>query len=106
METVPALIAITVISSLVWGPLFVPVPFAIAVLSFHAYWLWRAHMTGIHAFKGFLLLRRHKKIDWRERYDKPVAGGAAAPRVGGGRPLSVLSELNPDADKDRPHLWL
>ncbi len=69
LETVPALIALTVISALIWGPLFVPVPFAVCVVGFHAYWLWRAHMTGIHAFKGFLLLRRHKKVDWRARYD-------------------------------------
>jgi hypothetical protein len=46
------------------------VPFAVSILAFHGYWLWRAHMTGIHAFKGFLLLRRHKKIDWRVRYEQ------------------------------------
>jgi len=78
LETVPALIAITVISSLVWGPLFVPVPFAIAVLSFQAYWLWRALMTGTHAFKGYRLLQKHKKIDWRERHGDHTAGGQGA----------------------------
>ena len=78
IEVVPALIALTVITSLIWGPLFVPVPFAICILAFHAYWLWRAQMTGIHAFKGFLLLRRHKKIDWLERYHEHLASGRAA----------------------------
>ena len=101
LETVPALIAITVISSLVWGPLFVPVPFAIAVLSFHAYWLWRAQMTGIHAFKGFLLLRRHKKIDWRERYDKHVAGGQAALGWDDVRHIVVIPNYTESAEKLR-----
>ncbi len=78
LECVPAAIAIFVISSLIWGPIFAPVPFAICILAFHAYWSWRAHMTGIHAFKGFRLLRRHAKIDWRERYDEQVAGGIRA----------------------------
>jgi hypothetical protein len=32
-------------------------------------------MTGIHAFKGFRLLRKHGKIDWRVRYDAHVAEG-------------------------------
>src|SRR5207247_10367757 len=101
LETVPARIAITVISSRVWGPLFVPVPFAIAVLSFHAYWLWRAQMTGIHAFKGFLLLRRHKKIDWRERYDKHVAAGQAALRWDDVRHIVVIPDYTESAAKLR-----
>ncbi len=73
LEIVPAVIALSVISSLLWGPLIAPLPFAGAILAFHFYWLWRAHMTGIHAFKGFLLLRRQKKIDWRQRYDQQRA---------------------------------
>lgn len=75
LECVPAAIAVFVISSLIWGPIFAPIPFAVCILSFHAYWTWRAHMTGIHAFKGFRLLRKHGKIDWRVRYDGHVAEG-------------------------------
>ncbi len=78
VECVPAVIALSVISSLIWGPLLAPLPFAIFILSFHAYWLWRAQMTGIHAFKGFLLLRRHKKIDWRAKYEVARANGDLA----------------------------
>ena len=73
LECVPAAIAIFVITSLIWGPIFAPVPFAVCILSFQAYWTWRAHMTGIHAYKGFRLLRKHEKIDWRARYDEHVA---------------------------------
>jgi len=75
LECLPAAIAFFVISSLIWGPIFAPVPFAVCILSFHAYWLWRAQMTGIHAFKGYRLLKKHAKIDWRERYAQDLAAG-------------------------------
>ncbi len=71
----PAAFALVVISSLVWGPLFVPLPFALFLLSFHAYWLWRAQVSGIHAVKGFFLLRRHTRTDWRQLYDQHRSSG-------------------------------
>jgi len=73
LRMLPAIIALTVISSLLWGPVVVPLPFAIFVLSFQAYWLWRALMTGTHAVKGFFLLRRHTKIDWYQSYERERA---------------------------------
>ena len=51
-ETLPALITLTVISFLVWGPIIVPIPFVIAILAFHAYWTYRIMMNGAHAVKG------------------------------------------------------
>src|SRR3990172_7715057 len=101
VETVPALIALTVISFLIWGPLFVPVPFAICILAFHAYWLWRAQMTGIHAFKGFLLLRRHKKIDWLERYHEHLASGKAALSWAEVRHIVIIPNYTESAEKVR-----
>jgi len=101
VETVPALIALTVISFLIWGPLFVPVPFAICILAFHAYWLWRAQMTGIHAFKGFLLLRRHKQIDWAERYQEWVGAGKPALRWEAIRHIVVIPNYTENAEKLR-----
>ena len=101
IETVPALIALTVITSLIWGPLFVPVPFAICILTFHAYWLWRAQMTGIHAFKGFLLLRRHKKIDWLERYHEHLASGRTALNWADVRHIVIIPNYTESAEKLR-----
>jgi Glycosyl transferase family group 2 len=69
-EILPALIALTVITSLIWGPLLAPVPFALFILGFQLFWLWRTQMIGIHAVKGFFLLRRHKDVDWRARYEQ------------------------------------
>jgi Glycosyl transferase family group 2 len=101
LEVVPFVVALTVISFLVWGPLFVPVPFAICIISFQAYWLWRAQMTGIHAFKGFLLLRRHKKIDWREQYDGHLAAGQNALKWDDVRHIVVIPNYTESAEKLR-----
>lgn len=101
LETAPALIALSVISSLIWGPLFAPVPFAVCILTFQAYWLWRAHMTAIHAFKGFLLLRRHKKIDWRARYEQDCANGKPCLDWDGIRHIVVIPNYTESADKLR-----
>jgi len=104
LETVPALIALTVISSLIWGPLFVPVPFAICILAFHAYWLWRAQMNGIHAFKGFLLLRRHKKTDWRAEYEQRRADGKLYLEWEAIRHIVIIPNYTETAEKLRPCL--
>ncbi len=101
LECVPAAIALTVISSLVWGPLLAPVPFALALLSFHGYWLWRAQMTGIHAFKGFRLLRRHRKVDWRRRYDEHRAAGRPCLRWEDVRHVVIIPNYTESAEKLR-----
>jgi hypothetical protein len=101
LECLPAAIALFVISSLVWGPIFAPVPFAVCILSFHAYWTWRAHMTGIHAFKGFRLLRKHEKIDWRARYDEHAAEGKEALPWEQVRHIVIIPNYTESAEKLR-----
>ena len=100
LKIVPFAVALTVISFLIWGPLFVPVPFAICIISFQAYWLWRAQMTGIHAFKGFLLLRRHKKVDWRERITN-ICRGQNALKWDEVRHIVVIPNYTESAEKLR-----
>lgn len=75
LEIFPAAVALSIITSLIWGPLLAPLPFAVGVLAFQAYWLWRAQMTGIHAVKGFRLVRKHTRIDWRAMYEQHRAEG-------------------------------
>ena len=104
LEIAPAVIALTVITSLIWGPLVAPVPFAIAILTFHMYWLWRAQMNGIHAFKGFLLLRRHKKTDWRAVYEERQAEGISCLRWEDIRHIVVIPNYTESAEKVRPCL--
>ena len=74
-ETLPALITLAVISFLVWGPIFVPIPVVLAILAFHAYWTYRILMNGAHAVKGFRLLKRHRQTDWRAQYETHRASG-------------------------------
>jgi len=104
LEVAPALIALTVISSLIWGPLLTPVPFAIAILAFHTYWLWRAQMNGIHAFKGFLLLRRHKKTDWRALHEQRRRDGEPSLDWDTIRHIVVIPNYTETAEKLRPCL--
>jgi hypothetical protein len=75
LECFPFVAAVLVISSLVWGPILAPVPFAVAILLFHAYWLWRAQMNGIHAVKGYRRMRQARKINWRARFNTAMAEG-------------------------------
>jgi hypothetical protein len=75
LECVPALVTIAIISTLIWGPLFAPVPFVVGILGFHCYWTWRSTMNGAHAVKGYRLLKRHQSTDWRHLYDAHRASG-------------------------------
>lgn len=101
VEMAPALVALVVITSLVWGPIFVPVPFALVVTAFHAFWFFRAHMTGIHAYKGFRLLRRYAGVDWRERYERERRAGRACLRWEDVRHVVVIPNYTEGLDKLR-----
>jgi hypothetical protein len=103
LEIVPAVVALTVITSLIWGPIVTPIPFAIAILAFHAYWLWRAQMNGIHAFKGYRLLRRHKNTDWRALYEDSLDTDTAS-KWEGTRHIVVIPNYTETAEKLRPCL--
>ena len=101
LECLPAAIAFFVISALIWGPIFAPVPFAVCILSFHAYWLWRAQMTGIHAFKGYRLLKKYANVDWRERYDQDLAAGVTSLPWGAIRHIVIIPNYTESAEKLR-----
>ncbi len=101
LETVPAIITLIVISFLVWGPLLVPLAFVGAILTFHAYWMYRAVMNGIHAVKGYLLLRRHQKTDWRELYDRQQAEGKPGLRWDDIRHIVMITNYTESAEKLR-----
>ncbi len=104
LEIAPAAFALSVISSLIWGPIFAPVPFAVAILCFHAFWLYRAHMTGIHAIKGFRLLRRHRKVDWHDRYDSHRAAGDPCLEWDDIRHIVIIPNYTEGLEKLRPCL--
>ncbi len=77
LDILPGACALFLISTLVWGTFFLPLPLAIMLIGFDMYWAWRSINTGIHVVRGHAILRRHKKVDWRQRYNEAAARGEA-----------------------------
>ncbi len=101
IEMLPALVALTVISSLVWGPLLAPLPFIAGVLAFHVFWTYRAQMNGAHAVKGYLMIRRHKNTDWRQRYEEHRAQGNPCLEWDDVRHIVIVPNYTESAEKLR-----
>jgi len=77
LEILPGASALFLISTFIWGWLFLPVPFVIGLIAFDLYWAWRSINTGIHIVRGHAILKRHAKVDWRQRYNEAAAQGKA-----------------------------
>ena len=69
LEILPLALALTLITSLVWGAFFLPVPLVVMLLGFDLYWAWRSMNIGIHTFEGYRAMKAASKVDWRQRYD-------------------------------------
>jgi hypothetical protein len=69
LEMLPLALAGLLISSLVWGAFWLPIPLVVMLLGFDVYWAWRSLNMGIHTIKGYRALRATSRIDWRQRYD-------------------------------------
>ncbi|MBF6600724.1 MAG: hypothetical protein IVW36_09465 [Dehalococcoidia bacterium] len=69
LEVLPLALAATLISSLVWGAIWLPVPLVVMLLGFDVYWAWRSLNIGIHTIRGYRALKAAARIDWRKRYD-------------------------------------
>lgn len=78
LEILPAAVALTVITSLIWGVLLIPVPLAIFILAFDAFWLWRSVNIGIYAVRGYYRMRRYQATDWWQEYLEAEAQGRAS----------------------------
>ncbi|HEY7801654.1 MAG TPA: glycosyltransferase family 2 protein [Dehalococcoidia bacterium] len=69
LEILPFALALALISSIVWGAIWLPVPLVVMLLGFDIYWAWRSLNTGIHTIKGYRALKAAARIDWRKHYD-------------------------------------
>ena len=69
LEILPFALAAALISSVVWGALWLPVPLVIVLLGFDMYWAWRSLNMGFHTIKGYRALKAAARIDWRKQYD-------------------------------------
>ena len=69
LEMLPLSLALALISSLVWGAYFLPIPLVIMLLGFDFYWAWRSINMGFHTLKGYRAMKTASRVDWRRRYD-------------------------------------
>jgi hypothetical protein len=69
LEILPFALALTLITSLVWGAAFLPIPLVIMLLGFDIYWAWRSINNGIHAYRGYHAINHTAQVDWKQRYD-------------------------------------
>ncbi|HYM15663.1 MAG TPA: glycosyltransferase family 2 protein [Dehalococcoidia bacterium] len=69
LELLPLALAGTLITSIVWGAYFLPIPLVIMLLGFDIYWAWRSLNMGLHTLKGFRAMKAAALVDWRHRFD-------------------------------------
>src|SRR5688572_17774546 len=53
LDMLPFAAALLLITSLVWGAIWLPIPLLIMLLGFDIYWLWRSFNNGIHGYRGY-----------------------------------------------------
>ena len=69
LEMLPFTLAALLISTLVWGAYFLPIPLVVMLLGFDLYWAWRSINMGIHTLRGYRAMKATALIDWRQKYD-------------------------------------
>jgi hypothetical protein len=74
LDVLPLALAGGLISSLVWGAYFLPIPLVVMLLGFDLYWAWRSVNIGIHTLRGYRALKATARVDWRRRYDAERGG--------------------------------
>ncbi|MPZ48373.1 MAG: hypothetical protein GEU75_03515 [Dehalococcoidia bacterium] len=68
LEILPGGLALFLISTLIWGFVWLPAEMAIGLLIFDVYWLWKSWTIAFHVMKGVRLMRRAQAMDWRAEY--------------------------------------
>ncbi|MHB8684755.1 MAG: glycosyltransferase family 2 protein [Dehalococcoidia bacterium] len=69
LDMLPLALATGLVSSLVWGAIWLPIPLVVMLLGFDVYWAWRSLNIGLHTIKGYRALKAAARIDWRKHYD-------------------------------------
>jgi hypothetical protein len=104
LEILPGATALAVITFLAWGSVWAPLALAGVLLAFDLYWVWRSFNTAFHAVKGFFLLRREAKVDWRQRYGEDAARGQTFLAWEDVRHVVIIPNYEESLDKLRPTL--
>ncbi len=69
LEMLPFVLAMTLITSLIWGAMWLPMALVVMLLGFDFYWAWRSINNGIHAWRGYRAIHASALIDWKQKYD-------------------------------------
>jgi hypothetical protein len=104
LEMAPGALAILLISTLIWGYIWFPIPLAIGLLIFDAYWLWKSWTIGFHVLKGVRIMRGFQQRNWRQEYALAAsAGGHVLPwnRI---RHVVIIPNYNESEEKLRDTL--
>jgi len=68
LDTIPALCTWLIVLSPLWAGYFVPLPFAVAIVAFDAYWVYLSISTAVRAHGARRLLIRDAAVDWHKLY--------------------------------------
>jgi hypothetical protein len=99
LEILPGATALLIISTFIWGSIFLPFQLAIALIAFDLYWAWRSINAGIHVVRGHAVLRREEKVDWRQRYNEAAARGKAFLRWDEVRHVVIIPSYKESVEK-------
>jgi hypothetical protein len=101
---VPGILAIFLISVLIWGYIWFPIPLAVGLLIFDAYWLWKSWTIGFHVLKGVRLIERTRRRDWRAEHARAAAADASVIPWEDVRHVVIIPNYNESAAKLRDTL--
>ncbi len=99
LEILPGASALLIISSFIWGAIFLPLPLIVMVLLFDLYWAWRSINAGFHVVRGRMILKREAKVDWRQRYCEAAAEGSAYLRWDDVRHVVIIPSYKESVEK-------
>jgi hypothetical protein len=68
LDALPALLTWLIVLSPLWAGYFLPLPFAVAVLLFDAYWLYLSASTAVRAWRSHRRMQEAAAEDWRKLY--------------------------------------
>jgi len=70
LEMLPGLFAWSIILFPVWGSFLVPRAVAYFTIAFLIYWFYQSFKTALLGIRGYFLINKAMKIDWRQKYKR------------------------------------
>lgn len=100
----PGVLAIFLISILIWGYIVFPIALAVGLLIFYCHWLWKSWTIGFHVMKGARIIKRTSQRDWRAEHAEAMANDPDVLPWDAVRHVIVMPNYNETVDKLRDTL--